>query len=1029
MTNKDSEKKADEIINSYYSSFNSNKAKENLFNVINFTNWTYYNSDKISTKVYDVEISASLYEQLLPSEYEERSIKEDEVVCIQYRKSVLSEEQDQFLIEKFNKNNFMLLQQKEIQIDVELKNKIKSICNSYIEPQNNNSYTNEILDKISAAGIEVVTDKEEFDRILLQEERLQKMTGKSPKWLTINDVKFLSELGYKKFDEIVQIQNAILLSNYELNDKKISVSKAIEILGREEFLGSVSRSAFHWTSGNSKNGNHVHFDSSILFSRDKEYYQNREKLEQSNKESKEHIGILNDILTKESYFTFNKDDTKHFIEQINDWEKDNSNPQKLIIVGNIPPVMKILGISDRLIEVEHSTLDKMIRDYPLYPEDKQGHKLNIDAIRSIPTELANPVMVFKSKTRSDSYVFFTERKDSKNRTILIPLAVDKRKGRIIINEITSMYGRNNEIDFVKSNFDEDKLLYIDKERADKWNKDWALKIESSNGELVTKIQFLGQRITDIETYNPSILTKERLVNFISGNDKSEYLQKMIADENIYGFVHNNKIYLNPEFMNSNAAVHEYTHLWDSYTQKTNPELWNKGLELFKYTNYWNEVISDPNYQDIKNNDNLVLSEIHSRICGNIAEEILNRIAELDGEQQKLDALDWDREVYTYVIQHLALHEFEELKLNNNKSLSFDEFQAFLSTPLKDLINEKNISIELSWKNIINDFNDIDFETAHDRAIEILTENGKEKDEFMLKQETVWQLLDSGYLDIHFDINSADIDRGWYSDTLDSLSEKYVNGIIRFDEIQNIYNIEESEYFKEQNIPTINEYKPLDYNNPDNVKSFAAFLNNNFVLSGKDIFTPEIAKFILQYDANIDDKPDQLTLINNEIYCHPLNDNMNNPQKETPDTWKIYGSDKDTVLEIIGRTLDLADESTLSKNDLIIKSQLNSIYEENKNDLNKALLNSSNSIIESYLKKVKQNLTENDKKVVEKILIASQKALSGFNVEEKAVIGQFFLNSGAVSQDKLGKIISKKVIEHEKQNNKNKKQEPSYDIER
>ena len=149
--------------------------KEDLLNVINFSNWTYFNSEKISTKVYDVEISASLYEQLLPSEYKKRTIKEDEVVCIQYRKSVLSEEQDQFLIEKFNKNNFMLLQQKEIQIDVELKNKIKSICNSYIEPQNNNSYTAEILDKIRAAGIEVVTDKDEFDRILQQKEKLQRM--------------------------------------------------------------------------------------------------------------------------------------------------------------------------------------------------------------------------------------------------------------------------------------------------------------------------------------------------------------------------------------------------------------------------------------------------------------------------------------------------------------------------------------------------------------------------------------------------------------------------------------------------------------------------------------------------------------------------------------------------------------------------------------------------------------------------------------------------------------------------------------
>lgn len=83
-----------------------------------------------------------------------------------------------------------------------------------------------------------------------------------------------------------------------------------------------------------------------------------------------------------------------------------------------------------------------------------------------------------------------------------------------------MVGHHTEIDFVKSNFEEDKLLYIDKERAEQWNKEWALKTKSSGGELESKVQFLGQRITDIETYIPSILTKERLVNFISGGLQS-----------------------------------------------------------------------------------------------------------------------------------------------------------------------------------------------------------------------------------------------------------------------------------------------------------------------------------------------------------------------------------------------------------------------------------------------------------------------------------------------------------------------------
>ena len=65
-------------------------------------------------------------------------------------------------------------------------------------------------------------------------------------------------------------------------------------------------------------------------------------------------------------------------------------------------------------------------------------------------------------------------------------------------------------------------------------------------------------------------------------------------------------------------------------------------EKCKDTYYWNEVKSDPNYADIKNNDDLVLSEIHSRICGKMADAVLGRIAETDGKITKDKAIDWDK---------------------------------------------------------------------------------------------------------------------------------------------------------------------------------------------------------------------------------------------------------------------------------------------------------------------------------------------------------------------------------------------------
>lgn len=106
---------------------------------------------------------------------------------------------------------------------------------------------------------------------------------------------------------------------------------------------------------------------------------------------------------------------------------------------------------------------------------------------------------------------------------------------------------------------------------------------------------------------------------------------VLSDGVTYGFAHEGKIFLNPDVISSEAAVHEYTHLWDNYTQRTNPDLWNKGLDIFRGTSLWNDVLNDQNYADIKDDENLVLSECHARICGKIADAALQKVLERDGD--------------------------------------------------------------------------------------------------------------------------------------------------------------------------------------------------------------------------------------------------------------------------------------------------------------------------------------------------------------------------------------------------------------
>lgn len=96
---------------------------------------------------------------------------------------------------------------------------------------------------------------------------------------------------------------------------------------------------------------------------------------------------------------------------------------------------------------------------------------------------------------------------------------------------------------------------------------------------------------------------------------------------VYGWTMGGKVYLNRDAMNPETPLHEYTHLWDEMVQKENPELWARGKELMKETPLWEEVMNDPNYADIRDDEDAVASEVHSRLTGKDGAKILSDMIE------------------------------------------------------------------------------------------------------------------------------------------------------------------------------------------------------------------------------------------------------------------------------------------------------------------------------------------------------------------------------------------------------------------
>ncbi|WP_301345894.1 LPD38 domain-containing protein [uncultured Muribaculum sp.] len=94
---------------------------------------------------------------------------------------------------------------------------------------------------------------------------------------------------------------------------------------------------------------------------------------------------------------------------------------------------------------------------------------------------------------------------------------------------------------------------------------------------------------------------------------------------VYGWTVGGKVYLNRDAINPETPLHEYTHLWDKMVQRENPELWERGKKLMKESLLWDEIICNPNYADIRYDEDAVASEVHSRLVGERGAQLLDEM--------------------------------------------------------------------------------------------------------------------------------------------------------------------------------------------------------------------------------------------------------------------------------------------------------------------------------------------------------------------------------------------------------------------
>ncbi len=160
---------------------------------------------------------------------------------------------------------------------------------------------------------------------------------------------------------------------------------------------------------------------------------------------------------------------------------------------------------------------------------------------------------------------------------------------------------------------------------------------------------------------------------------------------VYGAVASGKIYLNGEHLNPETPLHEYTHLWDEMVRRENPELWKRGVELMKQTPLWDKVVSDPNYADIRDDEDAVASEVHSRLSGKDGAKLLEEMvdkAKKEGAFATAEAVTLNERIKTWLKDMFGALK-KTLGKWSKRDLEGLTIEEFSRMPLRDLAEGMN----------------------------------------------------------------------------------------------------------------------------------------------------------------------------------------------------------------------------------------------------------------------------------------------------------------------------------------------------
>lgn len=184
-------------------------------------------------------------------------------------------------------------------------------------------------------------------------------------------------------------------------------------------------------------------------------------------------------------FTPNMGEADAYRQQLKNAMSSLKSGEIVIEIGHTPAVLRRVGAPDLPLRITRDIVRKATNGVK--------HDVPMHVIEKMPELLHDPVAVFDSRTESDAKTILVDAVDTSGRPVITAIHLNAKAGRVEINRIASVYGKDNGVGAMERWIDEGLLRYAR---------------EKQNPLGTTQGLQLPKRGSPERVYDSNILTKD-----------------------------------------------------------------------------------------------------------------------------------------------------------------------------------------------------------------------------------------------------------------------------------------------------------------------------------------------------------------------------------------------------------------------------------------------------------------------------------------------------------------------------------------